>query len=275
MKKSFLKSSVLMLMAPFLALGGCSNNQSSQNANAATASNSEKNVNTVATSNTEKKVGYQLEAPQNGEEIAIVNTSMGQFKMRFFPEAAPKTVENFKTHSKNGYYNGRIFHRVIENFMIQGGDPNGNGTGGESIWGKPFEDEFSDKLFNITGSVAMANSGKNTNGSQFFINQGGNESFSGWEYFQQVYDRYKDNKNVSIIDMSKITDEIKNLYNNNGGNPHLDGAFNSQNKGHTVFAQVFEGMEVIDKIARVEKNSADKPLTDVVIENIEITKFEG
>lgn len=258
MKKSFLKSSAFMFITPFLALGGCSGNTS----------------NTQAIQS-DKKVGYQLELPQQNEEIAIVNTSMGQFKLRFFPEAAPKAVENFKTHSKNGYYNGRIFHRIINNFMIQGGDPNGNGTGGESIWGKPFEDEFSDKLFNISGAVSMANSGKNTNGSQFFINQGGKENFSGWNYAEQTYKKYKDNKNAAIIDMSKISGEIKDLYNNNGGNPHLDGAFNTQNKGHTVFAQVFDGMDVINKIASVETNSSDKPLTDVVIENIEIINFEG
>lgn len=262
MKKSFFKSSLLMMVTPFLALGGC-----------ASCSNSPQDSDVNGTA--EKKVGYQLEMPQKDEEIAIVTTSMGVFKLRFFPEAAPKAVENFKTHSKNSYYNGRIFHRVIENFMIQGGDPKGNGTGGESIWGKPFEDEFSDKLFNITGAVAMANSGKNTNGSQFFINQGGKESFSGWDYAQQIYDKYKDNKNTSLTDMSKVTDEIKDLYNNNGGNPHLDGAFNTQNKGHTVFAQVFDGMDVVNKIAAVEKDASDKPLTDVVIENIQITKFEG
>ena len=255
MKKSILISSFFVLTTSILILSGCSN----------------KNLNAQA----DKKVGYQLELPQYQEEIAVATTSMGQFKLRFFPEAAPKAVENFKTHSKNGYYNGRIFHRVIKSFMIQGGDPNQNGTGGESIWGQPFEDEFSDKLFNITGAVAMANSGKNTNGSQFFINQGGKDSFGGWDYAQKVYDKYKDNPKVSIIDMSKITNEIKDLYNNNGGSPHLDGAFNTQNKGHTVFAQVFDGMETINKIASVETDENDKPLTDVVIEKIEITKFEG
>lgn len=222
-----------------------------------------------------KKVGFQLEPPQNGEEIAIITTSMGQFKLRFFDKEAPKAVENFKAHSKNGYYNGLIFHRVISNFMIQGGDPNGNGTGGKSIWGKNFEDEFCDKLFNITGAVSMANSGKNTNGSQFFINQVEKENFIGWDYFESAYQKYKNNKNMSFLDMSKVTDEIKNLYNNYGGNPNLDGFLNSQNIGHTVFAQVFDGMETINKIASVETDSFDKPLTDVVIENIEIINFEG
>ena len=114
-------------------------------------------------------VGYQLDMPQKGEEIAIMHTSMGDISIRFFPEAAPKAVENFKTHAKDGYYDGLTFHRVINDFMIQGGDPNGDGTGGDSIWGEPFEDEFSDTLFNIRGSLSMANSGPDTNGSQFFI----------------------------------------------------------------------------------------------------------
>ena len=222
-----------------------------------------------------EKLGYQLDMPEKGEEICVLTTNYGTIRMRFFPDAAPKAVYSFKSLALSGYYDGVTFHRVIDDFMIQGGDPNGNGTGGESIWGKPFEDEFSDKLFNITGAVAMANSGKNTNGSQFFINQGNKESFDGWEYFENVYEKYKNNKNASIIDMSKITPEIKELYNNNGGNPHLDGAFNSQNKGHTVFAQVFDGMDVINKIASVETNSSDKPLTDVVIQNIELLTFEG
>ncbi len=102
--------------------------------------------------------------------IAIVETTQGSVEIELRPDLAPKAVENFVTHSKNGYYNGLIFHRVIKNFMLQGGDPTGTGRGGESIWKKAFEDEFSSKaLFDKPGILAMANSGKNTNGSQFFI----------------------------------------------------------------------------------------------------------
>lgn len=102
--------------------------------------------------------------------IATFKTTQGDFEVELRPDIAPKAVENFITHSKNGYYDGLIFHRVIKNFMIQGGDPTGTGTGGESIWKKPFEDEFSPKaLFDKSGILAMANSGANTNGSQFFI----------------------------------------------------------------------------------------------------------
>ena len=101
---------------------------------------------------------------------AIVETSKGNIKIELRADMAPKAVENFVTHSKNGYYNGLIFHRVIKDFMIQGGDPTGTGSGGESIWGKPFEDEFApNAVFDKAGILAMANSGPNTNGSQFFI----------------------------------------------------------------------------------------------------------
>jgi peptidyl-prolyl cis-trans isomerase B (cyclophilin B) len=111
----------------------------------------------------------QLEKPVSGDTVATFNTSMGSIKVKLFPKEAPKTVENFTTHAKNGYYDNLIFHRVIKDFMIQGGDPTGTGRGGESIWGSSFEDEFSDSLSNFKGSLSMANAGKNTNGSQFFI----------------------------------------------------------------------------------------------------------
>lgn len=210
--------------------------------------------------NSGAKVGYQLDKPAEGDEIALMETSMGTIKIRFFPEEAPKAVENFITHAKEGYYDGLTFHRVMENFMIQGGDPEGNGSGGESIWGKAFEDEFSDKLFNITGALSMANAGPNTNGSQFFINQGGPEHFAGFS---------------SYIDSSKLTDEIKKLYQENGGNPHLDGKLSRNHRGHTVFGQVFEGMDVVNAIAAVKTDSNDKPVEDVVIKSIQIEKYAG
>ncbi|KAL4988187.1 hypothetical protein BDW68DRAFT_98459 [Aspergillus falconensis] len=100
---------------------------------------------------------------------AILHTTMGDIHLRLFPSAAPKAVENFTTHAKNGYYNNTIFHRVIRKFMIQGGDPLGDGTGGESIWGGEFEDEFSSLKHDKPYTLSMANAGPNTNGSQFFI----------------------------------------------------------------------------------------------------------
>lgn len=230
---------------------------------AAAFSGCQKNPGSGAAGTGNRKVGYQLEKPAAGEEIAVMETSKGTIKIRFFPEAAPKAVENFKTHAKEGYYDGLKFHRVIENFMIQGGDPKGNGTGGESIWGKAFEDEFSDKLFNITGSLSMANAGPNTNGSQFFINQGGAQSFAGWSAFS------------SLVDSSKLNDDIKKLYEENGGNPNLDGKLSRSQKGHTVFGQVFEGMDVVNAIASVKTDSKDKPVEDVTIKSIQVVAYEG
>jgi peptidylprolyl isomerase len=102
--------------------------------------------------------------------VAVLETTQGTIEVELFPDIAPKAVENFTTHIKNGYYDGLIFHRIIKQFMIQGGDPTGTGRGGVSIWGKAFKDEFSSKaLFNKAGILAMANAGPNTNGSQFFI----------------------------------------------------------------------------------------------------------
>lgn len=98
---------------------------------------------------------------------AVIKTNRGDMTFVLLDEVAPKAVENFITHAKNGYYDGLIFHRVIQDFMIQGGDPTGTGCGGASIWGKPFEDEFALDARNYYGALSMANSGPGTNGSQF------------------------------------------------------------------------------------------------------------
>ena len=273
MKKLLKNSLISLALAPILALTGCSNTSNTTNKQVQKSEETNSQDNNLA-------VGFQLEKPKVGEEIAILQTNMGDIKIKFLENVAPKAVENFKTHSKNGYYNGLIFHRVIKDFMIQGGDPTGTGTGGESIWGKDFEDEFSTKAFNIKGAIAMANHGKNTNGSQFFINQAGKETFKGWDQATKNYEIYKKDsalftaKYGGTIDMSKITDEIKNLYSEHGGNPHLDGAFNTNKTGHTVFAQVFDGLDIVDKIANVQVSSASKPISDVIIKNIEIKAFE-
>ncbi|RIW39096.1 peptidylprolyl isomerase [Bacillus salacetis] len=186
---------------------------------------------------------------QENEKAVKMVTNMGDITIKLFPEQAPKAVENFMTHSKEGYYDGVIFHRVIKDFMIQGGDPQGTGTGGESIWGEPFEDEFSKELLNIRGALSMANAGPGTNGSQFFIVQ--NSSI----------DPSLEEKMVQAGFGQKAIE----TYMERGGTPHLD------NK-HTVFGQVIEGMDVVDKIAAVETVENDKPAEDVVIEKIEIIK---
>ena len=113
-------------------------------------------------------VSLNAQADKN-RPIAVLETTAGTIELELFADVAPKTVENFTTHIKNGYYNGVGFHRIIKNFMIQGGDPTETGRGGESIWGKPFSDEFKNKIFDKPGILAMANRGPHTNGSQFFI----------------------------------------------------------------------------------------------------------
>ena len=231
-----------------------------------------------------KKIGYQLDLPAQGEEIAVLETSMGTVKIRLFPDAAPKAVENFKGLVKKGYYNGLTFHRVIKNFMVQTGDPKGDGTGGSSLWNKPFADEFNQNLLNIRGAVAMANSGKDTNGSQFFIDQAGPSSFTGWTNFEQAYQAFKQSKmstddftaqyGTSWINMDKATQEYRSFYEKNGGNPYLDGAYNIAERGHTVFGQVFEGMDIVDRIASVSVDTGNKPLTAVTIVKAEITAYK-
>jgi peptidylprolyl isomerase len=109
-----------------------------------------------------------LNAQTNNPHV-VLKTTQGDIELELYPDVAPLAVKNFMTHIKNGYYNGIAFHRIIKNFMIQGGDPTESGRGGESIWKKPFKDEFKNKVFNKVGVLAMANAGPNTNGSQFFI----------------------------------------------------------------------------------------------------------
>ena len=109
--------------------------------------------------------GTETKAP-----VVVIETNVGNIELKLYPKVAPKAVENFMTHAKNGYYDGIIFHRVIKGFMIQGGDPTGTGRGGESIWKKDFEDEFAPNVvFDRPMLLAMANRGPKTNGSQFFI----------------------------------------------------------------------------------------------------------
>ena len=191
----------------------------------------------------------QLSKPPKGESVAVMHTNMGDISLRFFPEYAPKAVENFITHSKNGYYDGLIFHRVINDFMIQGGDPTGTGMGGESIYKRSFEDEFSKELHNIRGALCMANAGPNTNGSQFFIVQAKS---------------VPENMISQMKDMPEsFPEDIVDYYESAGGTPWLDFR-------HTVFGQVFDGMDVVDNIAGVEVGNADKPINDVIIKSIEI-----
>ncbi len=147
---------------------------------------------------------------------ATLHTNHGPIEIELFDDDAPKTVDNFVKLARDGFYDGVTFHRVIPDFMIQGGDPTGSGMGGP---GYTFEDEFNDHKV-ARGALAMANAGPNTNGSQFFV----------------------------------VTAEAT---------PWLDGK-------HTVFGQVTQGMDVVDKISSVETDSNDKPREPVVIERVEL-----
>lgn len=197
----------------------------------------------------------QLQAPVQGETIAIMHTSMGDIRLRLFGDKAPKAVENFTTHAKNGYYDGLIFHRVIADFMIQGGDPNGTGTGGESIWGHAFEDEFDIDLRNYRGALSMANAGPHTNGSQFFIVQAGSVPEGMLSQMEGLAEQ-------------GYPAEVTAQYREVGGTPWLDFR-------HTVFGQVFAGMDVVDAIAAVKVGAQDKPVTDVVINSIDVVEYDG
>jgi cyclophilin family peptidyl-prolyl cis-trans isomerase len=154
---------------------------------------------------------------------AVIETNKGTIRFELLEEDAPKTTENFRLLADRNYYDGVTFHRVIPNFMIQGGDPLGEGYGGESAWGGKFDDEIdrdSELYAGVyeKGTVAMANSGPNTNGSQFFI-------------------------------------------------MHIDYPLPPS---YSKFGRVLEGHEVVDAIAKVERNSNDKPLEAVVMERVYI-----
>ncbi len=184
-----------------------------------------------------------------GNIKAVMHTTMGDITINLFGDHAPKTVENFVTHAKNGYYDGIVFHRVIKDFMIQGGDPTATGMGGESIWGNSFEDEFSSDLHNFYGALSMANAGPNTNGSQFFIVQA---------------KTVPDSLIEQMVEMPKMfgSDVVEN-YKAVGGTPWLD-------YRHTVFGQVCDGMNVVEKIANTKTGAGDRPVEDIKIISIEI-----
>ena len=289
----------LLALSMLLLMAGCEKNASTTADPSASANTSGNASGTSADgkpaftkvgangSRTDDELGFQLEMPEKGEEIVVFHTNKGDIRARLFPESAPITVASFKQHVKEGYYNGLTFHRVIEDFMIQGGDPKGNGTGGESAWGGSFEDEFNANLVNLRGSLAMANSGADTNGSQFFINQAPAISSSTWSQYENMYSQLKEidksqwayisQSQYNILNTDKLTDAYKSLYEQQGGNPVLDGAYNAfdPQRGHAVFGQVFDGMDVVDDIAAVQTDSSSKPLEDVIMTSVELVAYEG
>ena len=196
-------------------------------------------------------------APKEGETIVTMKLKGYDqpVKIKLFPEYADKGVENFIELAKKGYYDGLTFHRVINNFMIQGGDPEGTGMGGESCWGGEFDGGTDPHLIHAAGAVAYANSGSTaTNGSQFYIVTG------------EVYSQ------AEIDELQSygygLTDSQKEIYSTAGGTPFLDG-------GYTVFGQVFDGLDVVFEIQKVDTDDSDKPTKDVIIESMTVEEYGG
>ena len=267
-----MKKIILFSLLSALALAGCSAKEDSTTKSSSTPTQSS-TTNTTDTSSEAAEIQKLREQykdamtnenanfPQLSTEVAEdeaevkIITTQGDIRLKLFPKYAPLAVENFLTHAKEGYYDGVIFHRVINDFMIQTGDPKGDGTGGESIWkgkneaidsGNGFKNEYSPYLYNLRGALAMANAGKDTNGSQFFINQSKKDLSK-----QLPTDTFP----------AKIIEAYKN-----GGNPSLDG-------GYTVFGQVIEGMDVVDKIAAVDTDYNDRPNTEQKIKTMTVETF--
>ncbi|WP_407855796.1 peptidylprolyl isomerase [Enterococcus hailinensis] len=218
-------------------------------------SNSTSSTKESSTKTTESSVDLnKLDLPQlstdvsKDEYLVEMVTTEGSAKIKLFPKQAPKAVENFVKHAKDGYYKDTPFHRVIQDFMIQGGDPKGDGTGGESIWKKGFKTEVSNQLYNIRGALSMARaSSRDSNGSQFFIvtnNEDVSDGLAIQYYPEKIIDAYK-----------------------KGGAPSLDGDY-------TVFGQVIEGMDVVDKIAGGEVKANDSGEKSTPVDPVKVTEIK-
>ena len=214
----------------------------------------------------------QLEDVVSGDIVAVLTTSMGEIKLKLCPEEAPKAVENFIGLANEGLYDGVIFHRVIQEFMIQSGDPEGTGMGGKSMWGESFEDEFSPYMYHFTGALAMANHGPDTNGSQFYIVQKEETTVGFFDLTKQIIaehgaDKLLYNNTLGKIIRTNYDEAVIEKYTELGGVPDLD-------YGYTIFGQVIEGMDVVRNISTVQTGERDKPIEDVVIERVEIITVE-
>ena len=238
-----------------------------------------------------KGYDYQFSMPQAGDTIAIFHTSMGDITVRFFPEEAPKAVENFTTLAQSGYYDGCEFFRVVEDFMIQAGDPTNTGDGGESAFGEDFEDEIVDYLSPYYGALCMANYGAytGTNRSQFFIVTCTDNDTAVAENF-----------NEKAAKAEQVAKEKFEMYQQHGGAMWLDSQIGTLYENnyvytagaHTVFGQVIDGMDVAAAISAVatytenqEKEATilnpgqtdvlkNKPKEAVIIYSIEITTYQ-
>lgn len=224
----------------------------------------------------------QFSPLQEGDTLVILHTSAGDITLRFFPEETPMAYENFVTHARNGYYDGTIFHRTIEDFMIQGGCPDGQGTGGESIWGHTFGPEYSPHLWHFRGALAMAQTARpDSIGSQFYIVQNAaldphmHGMIEGFIHRQdELQGVTPEGESVYLRDWLPL--EAMEAYLELGGTPHLDIAIlhagREQRQGHTVFGHVVDGMDVVDTIAAGSVFN-DRPLVPVVIQSVTVTTY--
>ena len=197
-------------------------------------------------------------APVQGEEIVRISIKdYGDVTVKLFPELLPEACENFKELAKSGYYDELIFHRVMENFMIQGGDPRGDGTGGESIWGGKFDGGYNEQLIHVPGALAYANSsGTATDGSQFYIVTGDPTDA-------------EELKLITEQGGNHFTAEASELYCQYGGAPWLDGG------KYTVFGQVIDGLDVVFAVSKVPVNENNKPKKAVYIEKMTVEQYDG
>ncbi|MCL2577062.1 MAG: peptidylprolyl isomerase [Defluviitaleaceae bacterium] len=236
-------------------------------------------------------VTLQLTPLTQGEELAVLHTNHGDITLRFFPEEAPLAVENFKTHARNGFYDGLIFHRVIPGFMIQGGCPLGLGRGGESIYEEGLGLERSFNLHHFNGALATAHAGPGrTIGSQFYIVQSDTLHANYIEDFEyliniqnEVAGEFSGGRNIHVRDVHPA-DGLKH-YIENGGTPWLDWHWNTDQfgnpsgYGHTVFGHVVTGMDVVSEIAHVQATpnnhptSPNRPIENVIIERISFMNY--
>lgn len=207
--------------------------------------------------------------PEEGEEIAVITVKdYGEIKIKLFPDECSLAVENFKGLINMNYYDELIFHRVIPDFMIQGGDPKGNGTGGNSMWGGSFDGGTSDKLYHFTGAVAYANSGStSSDSSQFYIIDTDDKYLALGGETDEETGEYKAYETFEEAGISE-PENVKEMYYEKGGVPYLDGSY-------TVFGQVFEGMDVVREIAKVETDDNDKPKSQVLMESIRLENYSS
>ena len=268
------KSRILtILLAGVLMLAGCAGGQQATTPPAQATPEEPTPAQDVAEPTPPPEPGdpselIQTQPPQPGDPIAVMETNMGTVRIRLFPQYAPVTVENFIGLAEQGAYDGLIFHRVINNFMIQGGCPEGTGRGGMSIFldedgePMPFQDEPSDYLWNFRGALSMANAGPNTNRSQFFIVQ------DSGSMPQNMIDAMRE---------FGYPESAIAHYDSYGGTPHLDGNFLGSQSLHTVFGHVIEGMDIVDAIAAVpvvNPMNDHRPIDDVVLISVTIETAE-